>query len=1521
MADAFRGLTIRLGADARPLNTAINSVISHTRKAQTQLNALKKALQINPGNIRAAGMSMDLMGDKALLAARSVRDISTAMSQVSDKTKTVANANKNIYAAAHKVKNEYEHVDAELQRIYDSVVRVRAAELRNKDATLDIAKSTELARSEVEKLRSGYGKAADKTKELNRLLTVANKKDLGRMFDTKGEPEKLIGIVKKLRAEHSALAGESSQLKAAEGYKAMQYQLESWKAKLAEACQEAARFRSEIYSLNAGPGVAALTEKIKRIDPALEEATASARKLDAAFKQAPKDIALATSKLRAEAAIEESLRDKLKTQQAILNSIDAEVVKQANSVKNVYKWVAQVEHQWSEASAKVAVAESKVEAFNQELKEARNTQLIGPSRSIEKIQADLKKAEAEFDKARAKADRLDNELKTANAARRYRQTAEDVQILESQLAQATVKASALHKALDLSKTFRTMGYGLYSTITPAIMIAGRYAIQSARDIDAAWRDMRKTVNGGEEDFQHLLDAAMEFSTTHFTSAEQILEIEAMGGQLGIAVEDLEEFATVISNLDVATNIDADTAAEQLGKMATVLGISVEDYDKFGDALVRLGNNMPVMESDVLTLTTRFMGMGKVVGMQPDQMLAWAAAASATGQKAEAAGSAMQRFIAKMETAVTSGGESLQQWADVAGMSAEDFKAAFEEDASGAMYKFIEGLARIQQEGGSVNQVLQDLKINNVRDKQLLEGLAVQMLNTADGANVLSDALKMSNDAYNGRATVINGKIEEAGDAAREAAKKAEGFSGQIEMMIHDAQLLAQELAKGALPYVKALAEGFKGLTEAFKAMPDETKAIIVGLVGMVAAIGPLAVAFGALGSAVLTFMELYSKAVGARTLATASKAFTGILGPLAKLGETFPSVANGILNVATAAETVAPAVLQMVPAIAVAAATLGYLVKSISESAAKHQQHIDVVNDLNSVLYTTNPTAQLAAAGIEKLGVEAQKTAYAFDDVVEANSKMVDSLKERNQKAAAEIGTLSAAKRAIDLYANAGKNLTAEQQGELRAAIDIVNEKCGTQYQILDALTGKIGDASGAYVDSIDAIDKYIDKQEKLIQVQTLEADLAELQARRRETYVAMVSTNDDAERVKLYKEYEAINSQIEGTKKLLGETAAASEGVKMSLGQLISQSDNYLMAFEGSFNNLGQNTSWMSYQEAILAFGEALDKTGLKFEDFEKLNQEDIQKMANVWMESGGDINAVLDVMGAKAVSLQDQYNKAFSEIDSNFNSVVEQLGSSADGLTTALDNAGISVADFAHLSAGDVQSAIESCDGTVEGFASRLREISEQKMKVEVESEGVEETTESVENLEEEIESLPEGEAELDYSDYEEADDAANELSDDIEDLPSDKTVTVNVNGNARDTLSDIYWYLSNLHDKTVTVTTEKVEHAAGGFVAMHAAGAFITNGPTYLGRDANGVRHIAGEAGREWVMRHADGTTSIVPIQNRRYLKPYANTIASMIGTTTNNSPTYNITVNASGDGDDIARQVTRAIRAQELMRGRR
>jgi len=121
-------------------------------------------------------------------------------------------------------------------------------------------------------------------------------------------------------------------------------------------------------------------------------------------------------------------------------------------------------------------------------------------------------------------------------------------------------------------------------------------------------------------------------------------------------------------------------------------------------------------------------------------------------------------------------------------------------------------------------------------------------------------------------------------------------------------------------------------------------------------------------------------------------------------------------------------------------------------------------------------------------------------------------------------------------------------------------------------------------------------------------------------------------------------------------------------------------------------------------------------------------------------------------------------------------------------------------------------------------------------------------------------------------------------------------------------------------VAVSKLGIGDAAGGFYQLHAAGDFITNGPVNLGRDSYGVTHIAGEDGREWIKRHADGTVSIVPIENRRYLKPYAEAIAGMLGGmgTVNN---YNITLDykAGDDANKIVRDLGFALRTSAMMEG--
>ena len=125
----------------------------------------------------------------------------------------------------------------------------------------------------------------------------------------------------------------------------------------------------------------------------------------------------------------------------------------------------------------------------------------------------------------------------------------------------------------------------------------------------------------------------------------------------------------------------------------------------------------------------------------------------------------------------------------------------------------------------------------------------------------------------------------------------------------------------------------------------------------------------------------------------------------------------------------------------------------------------------------------------------------------------------------------------------------------------------------------------------------------------------------------------------------------------------------------------------------------------------------------------------------------------------------------------------------------------------------------------------------------------------------------------------DQAGVVGSSIDAIPSEKTTTIRVDDQASGTLSGILGKMASIAQGVVAKIVS--QEAAGGFYKLHASGGFITNGPTVLGRDAYGTVHIAGEAGREWIKKHADGTTSILPIENKRYLKPYAEEIAGMIG----------------------------------------
>ena len=1297
MGDAYRGLTIRIGADARPLQSAISSIKYATRDAQQSLNRLTKALKFDPSNAKLMEKSMERMGDKAKLSATEMKTLSRAVEQAANKqiklqatgrqfSGTIAEAAgkfKDIYSETERVKSQIRGTDEQLETVYDKLKQIVAKEKNLSDGDAD---------KYVKKLQRSLiagGEAARKARnEVERLMTLGfSRKAAGGqglkmiLGYSAGDLEGLKRGWWNLHVASSQYHADQKELKKIAGFSRAKSDIEAVRSELRALSADYARTAIQFKSSNIGQTFEKATRQAKLLDASIERAHEHTERATAAARELPHSFEAAQAKMRAIRTEAATIEERLKLAKTRLKEIESTsgFDKAEASSEKVYANLAKTEHEISEIKFRLSEAQAKANALADDFKQAK---MHGTATKDE-----LKKMASEWTRATAKVAQYTAQLKSAESrgeklglAAGARDARAEVRKLEADLAR--VRDMSTHSRFfgQMAQSIRTAGYGLYSTVTPAIMMAGRAIVRSAEEVDSSYRNMRKTVNGTEEDFEHLLNSAIEMSRTRITSASQILEIEAMGGQLGIAVENLEAFATTVSNLDIATNMEADDISEQLGKMASVMDIDVSEYDKFGDALVRLGNNMPVLEGDIMNLTMRYMGMGKVVGMQSYEMLGWAAAASATGQKAEAAGSSMQRFISNMESAVNGAEDDLYMWAQVAGMSSEEFKHAFETNASGAMYSFIKGLGEMQRNGESVNQMLKKLGINNVRDKQLLEGLANQMANGTDEANLLKEALDMSSEAYHGMSSVMqDGSIEEAGDAAREAARKSEGFSGTLGILKNNAIAAALELGDGLVPIMQTATEGFQSFTEWLASIPDETKTAISSFALFAASLGPMMVGFGAVGDGLSKMFKMVSKFPTAwAAVSLGTRAADVIAGSFGTVGGVFRSlvgdssrVARSIDNVgermAVAASSAGAFKLAMGGlGVAVAIAAIGALISEYQ----KYQEHAEKAARLSETSYDRiAKAAEKAGDAVAKAQGDAvrivgwEETKKQYYDFVEELAASYDTLQQKADETFSNNAIIDHYAESIEQVLEAmDKNpsglLSAEEQAKLAAAVEGYNKATGESIQITDAEKGKLKDTEGQAIKTADAFKKLADNKkfaalqdyynEEFTNAYKGQAELAQQIADTKASIASAEKALDSLDPSK-YADWDTYaaevsryNQQISDGKTKLGEMQSQYRSLQtevdrstemMELEQL-AQSKNATEIDKMLASTPELTAAIHGNSESVLGFANALDSIG---EPAQKLHPEQVTELASRW---NGTMESILPLLTHYGVEL-DELNK----------------------------------------------------------------------------------------------------------------------------------------------------------------------------------------------------------------------------------------------------------------------------------------
>lgn len=260
------------------------------------------------------------------------------------------------------------------------------------------------------------------------------------------------------------------------------------------------------------------------------------------------------------------------------------------------------------------------------------------------------------------------------------------------------------------------------------------------EFESAFAGVEKTVDGTDEELEILSDGIKELATVIPLTTTELAKIAETAGQLGIAKDDILTFTEVTANLAATTDLSAEQAAVSLARIANITGLMTDEYSNFGSTLVDLGNNSAAFESEILEMTNRLAGTGSIVEATNAQLLGIATTLVSVGIEAEAGGTAFSTLLSNIELAVQTGSQKVQQYAQVAGMSAKEFSDAWRNDAIGAVAAFIEGLGDLDSQGESAIVVLNDMGITEKR-------LRDSVLKLTEAEGLLTKNLKIANEAW------------------------------------------------------------------------------------------------------------------------------------------------------------------------------------------------------------------------------------------------------------------------------------------------------------------------------------------------------------------------------------------------------------------------------------------------------------------------------------------------------------------------------------------------------------------------------------------------------------------------------------------------------------------------------------------------------------------------------------------------------------------------------------------------------
>ena len=571
-----------------------------------------------------------------------------------------------------------------------------------------------------------------------------------------------------------------------------------------------------------------------------------------------------------------------------------------------------------------------------------------------------------------------------------------------------------------------------STVKPLSMLsfAGiAAATKTAIEFEDAWTGVTKTVNGTPQQFEKINAGLKDLAQNTSSTYQDIAHYAELAGQMGIPTDSIVGFTKTITQLGDTTNLVGEEAAQSIAKFSNVMVSQSKKtntyYSRLGSTIVDLGNKFSTTESDIMDMATRLGVAGKMVGFNSNQVLGLSTALSSLGIEAAAGGSSVSKMLKTIDLSVSTGDKKLQKFAEVSGMTSQQFQKAWGEDAAGTFLKFVQGIGK----SADVTKTLNDLGITEVRQAQAMGALA-------QSSDVLASALNVSKNAWNDNTAMAN-----------EAEKRYATLKSQLSQTWEAIKQAGNELGQAFTPTLTDLLKIVKKAANAFSDLDEGTQQTIAKMLLLTAAAYPTA--------------KGVSKVAGATQ--GAIKFFTKAHPSLQKVADGFGITAKEGELASTSIISLGKGFVLTHPAITAVTVALGAFAGAVVWADKKRKEAMETANKELAYKDTDYAVTLKVIDGYDKYAKSMTKTKNSMGEIVTQYT-------QNNKTASHLMQTIE------DL--NAKESLNATQKTMLAEAVRELNQLYPDLGVEIDENTGKLNLNEDANYKSIDAI------KERITQIQ-----------------------------------------------------------------------------------------------------------------------------------------------------------------------------------------------------------------------------------------------------------------------------------------------------------------------------------------------------------------------------------------------------------------------------------------------------